>query len=101
MRMMLKVAKSKEVKERVGTGKQVNGLNIALFRHDGRVFALQNSCPHQGAPIHLGFVRDGCVVCPHHGWSFRLDTGEFTHNNLVKIKTYPAREEDGYIFIET
>lgn len=101
MNTLVKIARSNEVKERTGTGKQVNGLDIALFRHEGQIFALQNRCPHQGAPIHPGFVRDGCVVCPHHGWSFQLKNGEFTHNSLVKIKTFPAREENGFVFIET
>jgi nitrite reductase/ring-hydroxylating ferredoxin subunit len=99
MSTFIRIARSSDVKERFGTGKELNGISVALFRHKGRVYALHNSCPHQGAPIHPGFVRDDCVVCPHHGWTFRLEDGAFIHNDMLRIRTYPVKEEDGNIFI--
>jgi nitrite reductase/ring-hydroxylating ferredoxin subunit len=94
------IARSSEVKERFGTGKHIDGLYIALFRNKGQVYALKDSCPHQGAPIHQGMIREGCLVCPQHGWTFRLEDGAFTHNEMVRIKTYPVEEKDGNIFID-
>jgi NAD(P)H-dependent nitrite reductase small subunit len=96
----VKIAKSSEVKKHYGSAKQIGETHIALFRDSGKIYALCNRCPHQGAPIHMGFIRDGCVVCPQHGWSFRLEDGAFTHNEHVKIKTYPVKEEHGLIFVK-
>jgi nitrite reductase/ring-hydroxylating ferredoxin subunit len=51
-------------------------IEIALFKVEGEVYALSNICPHQHtALIYDGFIEDGCVVCPAHGWKFELKTG--------------------------
>ncbi|MGD9899607.1 MAG: Rieske (2Fe-2S) protein [Calditrichaceae bacterium] len=97
----IKAARSNEVKERFGKAIVINAKKIALFRHHGTVYALRNFCLHQGAPISDGFAKDGHAVCPHHGWSFSLDTGAFINNDKLKLKTYPVKELDGYIYIET
>lgn len=98
---LIKAAKSAEVKERFGKAVVVKANKIALFRHQGTVYALRDFCLHQGAPISDGFARDGIAICPHHGWSFSLDTGAFINNDKLKLKTYPVKEIDGYIYIET
>jgi nitrite reductase/ring-hydroxylating ferredoxin subunit len=42
-----------------------------LVVHDqGRVFALDDRCPHLGFALHQGSIRDGILTCPwHHGLS--------------------------------
>ncbi|MET0908636.1 MAG: aromatic ring-hydroxylating dioxygenase subunit alpha, partial [Ilumatobacteraceae bacterium] len=39
---------------------------------DGRggVAAAYDSCPHRSSKLSIGWVTDGCVVCPYHGWQF-------------------------------
>jgi phenylpropionate dioxygenase-like ring-hydroxylating dioxygenase large terminal subunit len=37
---------------------------------DGTVAAAPDRCPHREAPLSLGHVADGCLVCPYHGWTF-------------------------------
>jgi nitrite reductase/ring-hydroxylating ferredoxin subunit len=53
----------------------VDGVEIALFREDGRVWAINKTCSHMGGPLDEGDVVDGCVICPWHGSTFRLDGG--------------------------
>lgn len=44
------------------------GEPLVFYRSgDGRVVALEDFCPHRGAPLSLGFVRDGNLVCGYHG----------------------------------
>jgi phenylpropionate dioxygenase-like ring-hydroxylating dioxygenase large terminal subunit len=38
-----------------------------IWRGDRGLLAAPDSCPHMGARLSDGFVRDGCVVCPWHG----------------------------------
>lgn len=40
-----------------------------LFEHDGRLFLVQDKCPHRGGPLSLGSRSpdDKRVVCPWHG----------------------------------
>ena len=95
----VQVAKSEEVKERFAISVNVNGKKIAVFRHMGKLYALRDSCPHQGAPISDGYVDEGYVVCPHHGWKFKLKDGSYSHNDLMKIPIYPVKEENGSVYI--
>ncbi len=94
-------ASSTEVKEGRGRAVMVNGQKIALFRHEGNVFALRDSCPHQGAPLSDGYVENGCAVCVYHEWRFHLKDGAFDHNELIKLPVYPIKEENGKIFVGT
>lgn len=32
--------------------------------------AAYNECPHRGALLSQGWLDDGCLVCPYHGWRF-------------------------------
>jgi phenylpropionate dioxygenase-like ring-hydroxylating dioxygenase large terminal subunit len=36
----------------------------------GTVQAWTDRCPHRGAALSLGCVRDGRLECPYHGWQF-------------------------------
>src|SRR5437660_1379090 len=60
-----------------GSGKQVtvNGKKIALFNLGGNVVAIDDTCPHRGAPLSEGEVSGSEVMCPWHGARFDLNTG--------------------------
>lgn len=49
----------------------VGSLRLAVWRAaDGSVQAWEDRCPHRGAPLSAGRVRDGQLVCGRHGWRF-------------------------------
>lgn len=77
-----------------GLGKyvEIDGFQIALFLHEGQVFAMDNYCPHAGGNMAAGSVdEEGCAVCPWHGWSFHLHNGELRGAPGVVITTYKTR----------
>ena len=41
----------------------------------GRVFALDNRCPHMGFPLERGSVEDGILTCHWHHARFDLASG--------------------------
>jgi hypothetical protein len=41
-------------------------LELAIFRHDGRVHAFTSICPHMGAQLSVDLTRR-CLHCPWHG----------------------------------
>jgi phenylpropionate dioxygenase-like ring-hydroxylating dioxygenase large terminal subunit len=41
-----------------------------------RPFALQDTCPHRGMPLHCGQFDGGQVECGYHGWKFDVQTGQ-------------------------
>lgn len=47
------------------------GEDLVLWRSPrGEVVAAPDRCPHREAPLSLGSVEGGCLVCPYHGWTF-------------------------------
>jgi 3-phenylpropionate/trans-cinnamate dioxygenase ferredoxin subunit len=61
-----------------GRGKQVTvgGQKIAVFLCEGQVYAIDDTCPHRGAPLSDGECRMGQVMCPWHAARFDLKTGK-------------------------
>ncbi len=81
-----------ELKEGEGKYVEIGGFKLALFLHEGQVYAMDNYCPHAGGNLAAGWVHDGCAVCPWHAWPFRLDNGELRDTPGVKVTTYKTRE---------
>jgi nitrite reductase/ring-hydroxylating ferredoxin subunit len=80
----------------------VNGMTLALFKYEGEFFAIQNTCPHQGASLHLGDIEDFdgtlCVSCPRHKWPFSLEDGDCMIPVDLRAECYPVdvrRQRDG------
>ncbi len=78
----------------------VDDVDIALFKVEEKIYALSNICPHQHSPlIYDGFLEDGCVVCPAHGWMFSLETGK-TPTGQRGLSSYDVKIENGEVFVK-
>lgn len=55
------------------------GFELIVLRQGERAFAYHNECPHQGRNLDYApgrfLVRDGRLVCAHHGATFAVDSG--------------------------
>lgn len=54
----------------------LNGVRVAVYNVDGKFYATQEECTHEGGPLSQGDLRGDTVVCPWHGSCFRVTTGE-------------------------
>jgi 3-phenylpropionate/trans-cinnamate dioxygenase ferredoxin component len=70
-----------------GTGKSfiVAGRQIGLYNVDGRVYAIDDICPHAGASLAEGTLQGGTVTCPWHFAEFDVTCG--------KVLCQPAVED--------
>jgi 3-phenylpropionate/trans-cinnamate dioxygenase ferredoxin component len=70
-----------------GTAKliHVEGLSIALFNADGAFYALEDSCPFDGASLSHGWVTGSVVECRGDRARFFLPTGECLRHLKGKI----------------
>ena len=93
------VAKVDEIPEGRGKLVMAGGREIALFRADGRYYALDDCCPHMGAPLSEGDVREGMVICLRHLWGFRLDDGACPNVPTLKAETFEVRVEGDRILV--
>lgn len=76
----------------------VNDTDVAIFKVEGKIYAVSNVCPHQHASkMYEGFVENNCVVCPLHGWTFSLETGNL-HSGSRGLDTYPVKIVDGKLY---
>lgn len=79
----------------VGSGKFVACKNraLAVFRQGEEVKVIDDTCPHAGGSLASGFIRNGVVHCPWHGWPFRIADGVCPDNPGIKVTAYEARIE--------
>ncbi|MEM9283868.1 MAG: non-heme iron oxygenase ferredoxin subunit [Verrucomicrobiota bacterium] len=78
----------------------LEGHPIALIRHDGSIYALEDRCPHADATIAMGLIDNGCIACPWHFAEFNLATGAVLSGPATEgIPTYPVHEENGMVYV--
>lgn len=64
---------------------------VALFRSGARVFAIEDRCPHQDAPLHDGLLEGSKITCRWHGWCFEMDPAKVREGIMPGIDRYEAR----------
>lgn len=93
------VAEAASLRPGQGRTVHVRGREYALYNVDGTFYALDDLCPHRGASLGAGFVENGEVFCPMHGWAFDVKTGACTSNPGKPVKSYATRVVNGQVEI--
>jgi len=76
----------------------VDGADVAIFNIDGRYYAIENVCTHDGGELTGGDVEGAVIVCPRHGARFSITTGEVLSPPAYEdVPTFPVRVEGGII----
>jgi nitrite reductase/ring-hydroxylating ferredoxin subunit len=44
----------------------ISGKKLCVVKTDGKLFAIQNKCPHAGAQLSNGWCSKGKIICPYH-----------------------------------
>jgi nitrite reductase/ring-hydroxylating ferredoxin subunit len=95
---------------------EIEGQEIAVFRHDGEYFALANYCVHQSGPLCEGGLtgqttteednwdwsydpEEKYIRCPWHGWTYDITTGTSVKDDSYSIPSYDVEVENGEVFI--
>ncbi|MEM9686937.1 MAG: Rieske 2Fe-2S domain-containing protein [Bacteroidota bacterium] len=69
----------------------IQGENIAVFKYDGKVSAVNNVCKHQMGPLGEGKIIDGCITCPWHGYQYLPENGQSPPPFTEKLSTYQVK----------
>jgi len=94
------VASIEDLPEGRAIAVDVGRRRLAIFRYQGEIFALDETCPHRGGPLHQGDVESGVVLCPWHQWQFDLRTGCSPLNPLSRVNTYRIERVGSEIWVE-
>lgn len=97
-----------------------SGVKVGIFRVDGRFFAYENRCVHQGGPVCEGrilgkveavleedrnVVRERLsdseihLICPWHGYEFDIKNGECAADRRLRLTRYEVFERDGTVYL--
>ena len=86
-----------------GTGRAFTVANrqLAFFNIDGRIFAIDDTCPHSGASLAEGSLDGTTVTCPWHGAEFDVTCGKVLCLPAVEdVKSYPVFVNGGSVEVE-
>ena len=99
---------------------EIGNLEIGVIRHEDAFYAYRNLCPHQGGPVCEGVRMAGVyddvdaeglfhgqkfdqadmhIVCPWHGYEYRLEDGVNVCDARIKLRKYEVTERDGNVYI--
>lgn len=98
----------------------VGGLTVGIFRFQGKLYAYQNRCAHQGGPVcqgkivprvtemidengaSRGFAFDESrlhIVCPWHGYEYDIESGTHPGRPSLKLLRVAVEENPGGIYV--
>ncbi|MFM0327484.1 Rieske (2Fe-2S) protein [Caballeronia glebae] len=74
---------------------------ILILYDRGRIFALDNRCPHMGFPLERGTVEDGILTCHWHHARFELESGCTFDLWADDVPNCAVEVRDGDIWVAT
>ena len=93
---------------------------VGVLAHEGRLYAFENRCLHQGGPVCEGMIlgqveelidADGRtrgarfsttelhLICPWHAVEYDLETGECVADRRKRLRRYELRERDDDVYL--
>lgn len=76
------------------------GHAIAVFYHSGKLYAVDNRCPHMGFPLSQGSVRDGILTCHWHHARFDLTGGGTFDPFADDVRSFPVLIINGEAWVD-
>jgi 3-phenylpropionate/trans-cinnamate dioxygenase ferredoxin component len=76
----------------------VGETGVALFNIDGTIYAINDTCVHQGSSLAHGRLNGKIVTCRAHGMKYDVTTEQVTTGGFG-VASYPAKVVDGRILI--
>jgi nitrite reductase/ring-hydroxylating ferredoxin subunit len=84
---------------RAATVELEDGTELALYNIEGKFYAIENFCPHKGAPLADGNLCGHIIECDWHGWRFDVRTGQCLTTISGNVETYQVVIEEGSLKI--
>ena len=95
----IKCAEVADIPEEGVIALNVGGHSIALAKSNGKIFAVDNRCPHMGYPLNRGSVQDGILICHWHHAMFDLASGCTFHPFADDVQAYPIDVREGSVYV--
>ncbi len=100
MAKWVKVAEIDEVPVGAGRAFTIEGNTIAIFNVDGKLYAIDDSCPHQGSSLAMGQL-EGCIVtCRSHGMKVNVTAGKERPGVGLDARSYPLEPRSDGLYVD-
>jgi nitrite reductase (NADH) small subunit len=95
------IGKIDDIPEGKGRAFKAGRATVAVFRSNGKFYAMSNRCTHKGANMCDGEITNGGTVvrCPWHNWSFDLASGIHCYDESEKIRTYEVKTDGDQVIL--
>ena len=86
-------------------GRKICNESVVIYRNgEGEVMALEDFCPHRGAPLSLGTVVEGRLVCGYHGLEMGCNGKTIAMpgqrvGGFPAIRSFPVVERHGFVWL--
>jgi sulfoxide reductase heme-binding subunit YedZ len=88
-----------EIEENCAKGVIIENQNIAIFKYEGKISAVNNQCRHQMGPLAEGKIIDGCITCPWHGHQYFPANGQSPAPYEEKLETYTTKLVENILWV--
>jgi phenylpropionate dioxygenase-like ring-hydroxylating dioxygenase large terminal subunit len=103
-RMWFPVARAQDVGTDHPVAATLLDRRLVAYRAGERVAVARDRCPHRGARLSSGRMRDRTLECPYHGWRWDGDgrcalvPSQPGAHPAAELETVPARERFGLVW---
>ncbi|MBV8531683.1 MAG: non-heme iron oxygenase ferredoxin subunit [Candidatus Eremiobacteraeota bacterium] len=79
----------------------VDSNEVLLCNVGGKIYAIEDVCTHDGGPLDQGELEGERVVCPRHGATFDVRTGDaLTLPAVLPVMTFEVSVEGDDVFVD-
>lgn len=79
----------------------VDDVMVAVFNVEGKFYAIEDVCTHDGGILTGGPIAGCIITCPRHGATFDVRTGEaLTAPAYEPTAKFPVRIENGMVQVK-
>ena len=81
---------------------KLGGKTVAVANVNGKLFAINGVCVHEGGPLGEGALQGTAVICPWHAWEYDVTTGKIvgSPSDAAGVACYPVEVRGDDIFVD-
>lgn len=79
----------------------IEGTQIVVFNLEGKYYAIEDVCTHDGGQLTGGEIEGDQIICPRHGARFCIRTGAaLTAPAYEATASFPVRIDNGNVQVQ-
>lgn len=96
----LKAAKKEELWNGEMKGVLLNGQPVLLVHVEGKIYAYEDRCAHQGVPLSEGKLEGKRLICRAHHWEYDIGEGMGSNPLGARLRSYAVKLEGEEIWVD-